>query len=194
MPSIWVFFFYGRVLYRMYVYREGWYMTTLQARRRHEDRLLFYPFPLSSVILENHDRLLRPADRDHPLCRCRWACTCTSRYAGTQVSGDARMQETDLMHREAGPEWKASHRPGARSRRLSPGQTPRPNLLIPCRHQQREIVSSFGARLSPPLAHRLVLGFLLPICQPHDRKILTTLGVTAAVSGTRMKMKLLWIA
>lgn len=34
----------------------------------------------------------------------------------------------------------------------------------------------------------------LPIFQPHDRSVLTTLGVTAAVSGTRRKMKLLWIA
>lgn len=42
--------------------------------------------------------------------------------------------------------------------------------------------------------HRLVLGFLLPICQPHERRTLTTLGVTAAVSGTRMKMKLLCMA
>lgn len=40
----------------------------------------------------------------------------------------------------------------------------------------------------------LVLGLRLPICQPHDRKTLTTFGVTAAVSGTRIKMKLLWMA
>ena len=38
------------------------------------------------------------------------------------------------------------------------------------------------------------LGFFLPICQPHDRRILTTLGVTAAVRGTLMKMRLLWMA
>ena len=35
---------------------------------------------------------------------------------------------------------------------------------------------------------------LLPICQPQPRRTLTTLGVTAAVRGTRMKMKLLWMA
>jgi hypothetical protein len=34
----------------------------------------------------------------------------------------------------------------------------------------------------------------LPMFQPQDLSTLTTLGVTAAVSGTRMKMKLLWIA
>jgi len=32
---------------------------------------------------------------------------------------------------------------------------------------------------------------LFPICQPQDRKVLTTLGVIAAVNGTLMKMKLL---
>lgn len=35
---------------------------------------------------------------------------------------------------------------------------------------------------------------LLPICQPHDLSTLTTLGVTAAVKGTRTKIKLLWMA
>lgn len=35
------------------------------------------------------------------------------------------------------------------------------------------------------------LAFFLPICQPHDLSTLTTLGVMAAVRGTRMKMKLL---
>ena len=35
---------------------------------------------------------------------------------------------------------------------------------------------------------------LLPICQPQDLKVLTILGVMAAVRGTRTKMKLLWIA
>lgn len=38
------------------------------------------------------------------------------------------------------------------------------------------------------------LGFFLPICQPHDRRTLTTLGVTAAVRGTLRKMRLLWMA
>lgn len=38
------------------------------------------------------------------------------------------------------------------------------------------------------------LVFFLPICHPHDLSTLTTLGVTAAVRGTRMKMKLLWMA
>lgn len=38
------------------------------------------------------------------------------------------------------------------------------------------------------------LGFRLPMSQPQRRRVLTTLGVTAAVKGTRMKMKLLWIA
>lgn len=37
-------------------------------------------------------------------------------------------------------------------------------------------------------------GLILPICQPQDRRTLTTLGVTAAVMGTRTKMKVLWIA
>lgn len=38
------------------------------------------------------------------------------------------------------------------------------------------------------------LGFRLPMSQPQRRRVFTTLGVTAAVKGTRMKMKLLWIA
>lgn len=33
-----------------------------------------------------------------------------------------------------------------------------------------------------------------PISQPHPRNVLTTFGNTAAVRGTRMKMKDLWIA
>lgn len=33
------------------------------------------------------------------------------------------------------------------------------------------------------------LGFLFPISQPHPLSVLTTFGVTAAVNGTRMKMK-----
>lgn len=33
-----------------------------------------------------------------------------------------------------------------------------------------------------------------PISQPQPRRTLTTFGVSAAVSGTRMKMKDLWIA
>lgn len=36
--------------------------------------------------------------------------------------------------------------------------------------------------------------FFFPIFQPHDRSTLTALGVTAAVNGTRIKMKLLWMA
>ena len=35
---------------------------------------------------------------------------------------------------------------------------------------------------------------LLPMSQPHPLSILTTLGVIAAVRGTRMKIKDLWIA
>lgn len=35
---------------------------------------------------------------------------------------------------------------------------------------------------------------LLPISQPHDRRVFTTFGVTAAVSGTRRKMNDLWMA
>jgi len=35
------------------------------------------------------------------------------------------------------------------------------------------------------------LGFLFPISQPHPLSVLTTFGVTAAVNGTRMKMKVL---
>jgi len=36
--------------------------------------------------------------------------------------------------------------------------------------------------------------FFLPIFHPQPLRILTTFGVTAAVSGTRRKMRLLWIA
>lgn len=36
-----------------------------------------------------------------------------------------------------------------------------------------------------------LLGFRLPMFQPQRRRIFTTLGVTAAVKGTRRKMKLL---
>ena len=38
------------------------------------------------------------------------------------------------------------------------------------------------------------LGRRLPMFQPHDLSFLTTFGVTAAVRGTRRKMKLLWMA
>lgn len=56
-----------------------------------------------------------------------------------------------------------------------------------------------GARGAGAIVHRgpdrpHPLAVLLPICQPHDLSTLTTLGVTAAVRGTRMKMKLLWMA
>ena len=37
-------------------------------------------------------------------------------------------------------------------------------------------------------------GLPLTMSQPHCRKVFTTLGVMAAVRGTRMKMRLLWIA
>lgn len=47
--------------------------------------------------------------------------------------------------------------------------------------------AAFAASLAP-------FKGLLPICQPHDLSTLTTLGVTAAVRGTRTKMKLLWMA
>lgn len=36
-----------------------------------------------------------------------------------------------------------------------------------------------------------LLGFRLPMSQPQRRRVFTTFGVTAAVKGTRMKMKLL---
>jgi len=36
------------------------------------------------------------------------------------------------------------------------------------------------------------LGFFLPMLYPQDRSVFTTLGRTAAVSGTRTKMKDLW--
>jgi hypothetical protein len=42
-------------------------------------------------------------------------------------------------------------------------------------------------------ASRPVCG-LFPIFHPQPRNVLTTFGVTAAVSGTRRKMKDLWIA
>lgn len=38
------------------------------------------------------------------------------------------------------------------------------------------------------------LGLRFPISHPQLRSTLTTLGVAATVSGTRMKMKLLWMA
>ena len=38
------------------------------------------------------------------------------------------------------------------------------------------------------------LALLLPIFQPQPRRILTIFGVTAAARGTRMNMKLLWMA
>jgi len=48
------------------------------------------------------------------------------------------------------------------------------------------------------LSDRRLLYLLLdprfPISQPHFRSVLTTLGVTAAVNGTRIKIKLLCIA
>lgn len=44
-----------------------------------------------------------------------------------------------------------------------------------------------------PAAAPCLLG-IFPIFQPHDLSVLTTFGVTAAVNGTRMKMKDLWIA
>lgn len=37
-------------------------------------------------------------------------------------------------------------------------------------------------------------GLRLPMFQPQERSVLTTLGVMAAVRGTRIKMKLLWMA
>lgn len=44
------------------------------------------------------------------------------------------------------------------------------------------------------LEETLDLAFLLPMSQPHPLRVLTTLGVAATVSGTRIKMKLLWMA
>jgi len=38
------------------------------------------------------------------------------------------------------------------------------------------------------------LGLLFPISQPQPRSVLTTFGSIAAVKGTRMKMKDLWMA
>ena len=40
-------------------------------------------------------------------------------------------------------------------------------------------------------AHFPPFGLLLPIFHPHPLSVLTTFGVTAAVSGTLIKMKLL---
>lgn len=37
-------------------------------------------------------------------------------------------------------------------------------------------------------------GFRFPIFQPQPRSVLTTLGVNAAVMGTRTKIKDLWMA
>lgn len=37
-------------------------------------------------------------------------------------------------------------------------------------------------------------GLRLPISQPHPRSTFTTFGVVAAVRGTRINIKLLWIA
>jgi hypothetical protein len=50
--------------------------------------------------------------------------------------------------------------------------------------------------LSPGFCWDLIYdrGVRFPISQPQPRSTFTTLGVTAAVKGTRMKMKLLWIA
>lgn len=61
-------------------------------------------------------------------------------------------------------------------------------------HVQMQPMSSKRYKLNKPKparaqSHRLP--FLLPICQPQDLSTLTTFGVTAAVSGTRIKMKLL---
>lgn len=39
-----------------------------------------------------------------------------------------------------------------------------------------------------------LLGFRFPMFHPQPRNVLTTFGVTAAVKGTRMKIKLLWMA
>jgi hypothetical protein len=38
------------------------------------------------------------------------------------------------------------------------------------------------------------LSFFFPICQPQDRRILTTFGVAATARGTLMKMNDLWMA
>lgn len=72
-----------------------------------------------------------------------------------------------------------------------------PNSPPPSREQR---VASDHHRLTPPLPFIGVyenlpppyrFGLILPICQPQDRRTLTTLGVTAAVRGTRTKMKVL---
>lgn len=39
-----------------------------------------------------------------------------------------------------------------------------------------------------------VFGFLFPMFQPQPRSVFTTLGVMAAVKGTRRKMNDLWMA
>lgn len=59
--------------------------------------------------------------------------------------------------------------------------------MLTCRSQM-PISASFG------LSVIYDRGVRLPIFQPHPRSTLTTLGVTAAVKGTRRKMKLLWMA
>jgi hypothetical protein len=53
------------------------------------------------------------------------------------------------------------------------------------------------APVAPPPAEpavTLVFAGAFPMFQPQERRVLTNLGVTAAVRGTRMKMKDLWMA
>lgn len=45
-----------------------------------------------------------------------------------------------------------------------------------------------------PVPETAFFAGLFPIFQPQLRRVLTTLGVTAAVRGTRMKMNDLWMA
>lgn len=67
----------------------------------------------------------------------------------------------------------------------------RPSPHIPSAHLVAECDHSESDRVT---VYRLALGFRLPICQPHDRRTLTTFGVTAAVRGTLTKMNVLWMA
>jgi hypothetical protein len=55
--------------------------------------------------------------------------------------------------------------------------------------QIRRFVSEHEMR-----SYLAALEVFLPMFQPQLRRVLTTLGVTAAARGTRKKMKLLWTA
>lgn len=58
-----------------------------------------------------------------------------------------------------------------------------------CKNKKKK-KTTFGRRGAMIYA----FGLRLPMFQPQERSVLTTLGVMAAVRGTRIKMKLLWMA